>query len=331
MGEQPPAIKSCVLTTPRPLFSVMIPTYERTEHLAETLRSVLAQDMGPAVMQIAVLDNHSQKADIAGMVNDIGGGRIEFHRHGQNLGMVGNLNACIDEARGEWVHILHDDDYVAAGFYAALRAGIEASPGAGVLCCRCRYMNSAGEIMGVSPPDERARGLVNDVLWRMARGNFLQFCSVVVRRGAYEAVGGFDPALRYVIDAEMWVRLAARFPVWFEPETLATYRVHALSATHKLIVNSEDCADMARGLVLIRKRLPAGSPPRVMRAAHAYAADLALHHTRVLSDIRPRGVPGRLRWALRFDPGLRTGWRCCRLGWRTVRRGLLGQRKGPRA
>jgi len=331
MGQQPPAIKPCVSATPRPLFSVMIPTYERTEHLAETLRSVLAQDLGPAVMQIAVLDNNSQNADVAGMVREIGGGRIEFHRHAQNLGMVGNLNACIEAARGEWVHILHDDDFVATGFYQALRAGMEASPDAGVLCCRCRYLDSAGRIMGVSPPEARARGLVDDGLWRMARGNFLQFCSVVVRRSAYEQVGGFDPTLRYVIDAEMWVRLAARFRVRFEPEALATYRVHALSATHKLIMSSEDCTDIARGLVLMGERLPAESAARVMRAARAYAADLVLQHTRVMSDIDPRGVPARLRWAVRFDPGVRTWWRCGRLTWRMLRRGLLNQRKGPRA
>ena len=32
-------------------------------------------------------------------------------------------------------------------------------------------------------------------------------------------------------DWEMWVRIAAHFPVWYEPEPLALYRVHDSSIT----------------------------------------------------------------------------------------------------
>lgn len=41
---------------PRPLWSVMIPTYNCASYLRETLASVLAQDPGPDLMQIAVVD-----------------------------------------------------------------------------------------------------------------------------------------------------------------------------------------------------------------------------------------------------------------------------------
>ena len=38
-------------------------------------------------------------------------------------------------------------------------------------------------------------------------------CSVLVRRNAYERVGGFDPTLVHAADWEMWTRLAAFGPV----------------------------------------------------------------------------------------------------------------------
>ncbi|MEQ9234992.1 MAG: glycosyltransferase [Coleofasciculus sp. E2-BRE-01] len=43
----------------RPLWSVMIPTYNCAQYLRETLANVLAQDPGSEVMQIEVIDDHS--------------------------------------------------------------------------------------------------------------------------------------------------------------------------------------------------------------------------------------------------------------------------------
>ena len=43
----------------RPVWSVMIPTYNCARYLRETLASVLAQDPGPDQMQIEVIDDCS--------------------------------------------------------------------------------------------------------------------------------------------------------------------------------------------------------------------------------------------------------------------------------
>ena len=54
---------------------------------------------------------------------------------------------------------------------------------------------------------------------------------IVVRRSVYEQLGGFDDRLACAEDWEMWVRMAARFPVYFEERPLACYRLHDDSNT----------------------------------------------------------------------------------------------------
>ena len=54
---------------------------------------------------------------------------------------------------------------------------------------------------------------------------------IVVRRSVYEELGGFDNRLVYAEDWEMWVRVAARFPVYYEERPLACYRMHGNSNT----------------------------------------------------------------------------------------------------
>ena len=84
-------------TTSRPLWSVMIPTYNCANYLRETLASVLEQDPGPDVMQIEVIDDHSTKDDPKAVVEELGQGRVRFYQQSQN---VGYLRSCTSVSKG---------------------------------------------------------------------------------------------------------------------------------------------------------------------------------------------------------------------------------------
>jgi hypothetical protein len=61
--------------------------------------------------------------------------------------------------------------------------------------------------------------------------NFLLQPATLFRRDAYLAVGGLDPALRYVMDYDLWIRLGSRCPVRFLPRLLAQARVYGETKT----------------------------------------------------------------------------------------------------
>jgi glycosyltransferase involved in cell wall biosynthesis len=100
-------------STGRPRFSVMLPVYEPGTYLLETLASVLAQDPGEERMEIVVVDDASPRVDVAALIRTRSfHPRIVVRRNSQNLGLAGNWNVCITQARGELIHLLHQDDVV---------------------------------------------------------------------------------------------------------------------------------------------------------------------------------------------------------------------------
>src|SRR5438105_12861529 len=108
-----PAIRVLPADNCRPFWSVMMPTYNpRADYLEETLQSVLQQDPGPEQMQIEVIDDCSTDDLAAQTVGRVGGGRVTFRAEPQNRGLADTWNRCIERARGHWVHILHQDDFV---------------------------------------------------------------------------------------------------------------------------------------------------------------------------------------------------------------------------
>jgi len=79
-------------------------------------------------------------------------------------------------------------------------------------------------------------------LLEMRPGMIYSPSSVVVRRDALEAVGGFDPRLSTSADWDLWIRLAARGDFGYINEPLVRYRRHSQQMHRNIKVMARDCA-----------------------------------------------------------------------------------------
>lgn len=243
----------------------MIPIYNRVTWLEEALRSVTSQfpPDGEAV-QIEVVDDCSpDQPDLDAIVARVGDARVKVVRNETRRGMVGNWNACIERARGRWVHLLHDDDYVLPGFYAAHRSAIESNPSIGWSACGGQLLE--GEKATPWKPLLDEAGVAPDWLRWLIYSNWLLMPTVVVKRDAYEAVGGFHPSIEHCVDWEMWMRLASRYPIWIDPVVRAVYRKHAASETSRQVRSGANVADIGRALDVAREYLPADRADALVR------------------------------------------------------------------
>src|SRR5688572_28917643 len=124
--------RSAILPVPkreaRPLWSVMIPTYNCANYLRKTLASVLAQEPGQELMHIEVIDDCSTSDNPAAVVAELGANRVKFYRQPRNIGVPKNFDTCLERSRGHLVHILHGDDLVFKGFYSKMGKAFEEQP-----------------------------------------------------------------------------------------------------------------------------------------------------------------------------------------------------------
>ncbi len=222
-----------------PLVSIMIPTFGRSELLADTVRSALAQDLTDP-LEVVVIDNDPQSDGCAALLSAVPAtcdANFRYLRNRQNLGADGNANRCVTQARGEWISILHDDDLLDRGFARLMLAQLRSNPRFDGLICRKRGLDQREERTSVSRVARISRS-VRDVVqfrgrrvrrvdarklfWGCIIGNTVGF---ICRVQHMRAVGGFYKEEYPSADYFFYVRYSNRYLLGETKEVLATIRV----------------------------------------------------------------------------------------------------------
>lgn len=293
------------LSQNRPCWSVMIPIYNpNRDHLQTALESVLDQGVAPGRMEIQLVDDCSTTPLPEDWIRSIGRGRVTMHRNPQNLGLARTWNMCIEQARGEVIHLLHQDDYVLPGFYEALEPGF-ADPSVGAAFCRHAYVDHLGNSTGESELESHQAEILPDLKYRLAQDSRIQCPAIVVRKSCYDSVGRFRTDLPYVLDWEMWLRVSTTWQVYYDPRILACYRVHGSNQTTQLQRNGEDVRDIGRFFDLAEAAL---GDPRGRRMAacgrYVYARRALQIACSLVGSHEPRAALAQARGAWKLHPSL---------------------------
>ncbi len=262
----PPPIGPVPVGTVRPLWSVMIPAYNCTPYLAQTLESILAQDPGPDLMQIEVVDDASTDADVAALVASIGGGRVGYYRQPHNVGSLRNFETCLNRSKGRWIHLLHGDDYISPGFYTEIAGLFTEFPGAAAAFTAFYHVAYDGTVLYTNPPLPGKRGYVDNWLEIIAQGQHIQPPSIVVKREIYEELGSFF-GVHYGEDWEMWIRISARYPIVHSTKCLANYRIHGDNISSQYCLSGQNIRDIRKVIRTVQDYLPPEKRRRLKRGA----------------------------------------------------------------
>lgn len=254
-----PQIKPVKTNIKRPFFSVMIPVVDRTKYLTKAIESVLQQEIDSETMEIEVIDNSStdeNKSEIKSLVKAIAPNRISYYQQPHQLKIAENWNTCLNRAKGEWIHILHDDDFVLPNFYALLKQGIEKESSIGAAFCRAIYIDENNYPQNLSGAIANSSGILPNWLENIAISNPILCPSIIVKRSVYEELGGFNSDLVYALDWEMWKRIASFYSFWYEFSPLACYRYHHDSETSKVFISADNIRDTNKAIDISKTYLP---------------------------------------------------------------------------
>jgi glycosyltransferase involved in cell wall biosynthesis len=259
-----PIISPLAKGTDTTLWSVMIPVFNCSSYLVDAIESVLQQDPGPEIMQIEVVDDCSTDAGIEALVCTIGKGRISYFRQSKNVGSLRNFETCINRAVGTYIHLLHGDDRVKPGYYAAITELFEQYPDAGAAYSAWDNIDNNGRFTHASRIETDRPCILENWLYKLAECPRIQYVAITVKRNVYEHLGSFY-GVTYGEDWEMWARIARYYPTAYTPKVLAEYRQHQNSITWKSYQTGQNIRDIRNVTSTIVKYLPFKDQHRMIK------------------------------------------------------------------
>jgi len=222
-----------------PLVSVCVPARDAGRFLGGALASALAQDVP---LELLVCDDGSR--DATPRVAQLAAARdprVRILRHRKPRGVVAARNALLAAARGRYVAWLDADDLYVPGGLAAQVALLEREPEVAFVYGAAQIVDEHGRVL---PPWRRpfAHDAIEpsaDAFAELLLANEVVTSTVVARREALIAAGGFVEVGASSSDWDMWLRLAQRGAVAYRAELVACYRQHPGSISRAASVSGE--------------------------------------------------------------------------------------------
>lgn len=244
-----------------PTVSIVTPCYNASRYIGETIRSVQRQTFPD--WELVVVDDGSCDAS-AGIVQEfaVQDARVRLVRQ-SNQGQASARNtgfaACSPDS--QFLVFLDADDCLEGEMLARLTSYLIAHHDVDMVYCGFHIIDSEGNpaadtsLVKAQRYTARSFGLTKvpiDVPETTFVSLYLHWCGALpsgtlIRRTAYEATTGWDPAFRRgAEDTDLFLQIALRSPVHFLPDVLLRYRRYQTQHSRNLTEASQGQEQLCR-------------------------------------------------------------------------------------
>ena len=187
-----------------PHVSVIIPTFNRHELVCEAIASVLAQSFSD--FELIVVDDGSEDGT-ADVVREFLGVRYVYQ---PNRGVSAARNRGVSLSRGELIAFLDSDDFWQPRKLEQQVELFTVHPETQICQTEEIWLRNGVRVN----PHRKHRKAGGDIFARSLDLCLVSPSAVVMRRGLFERMGGFDESLPACEDYDLWLRVAAVMPVY---------------------------------------------------------------------------------------------------------------------
>lgn len=220
-----------------PIVTIAVPSYNQGGFLENALNSIFGQDL-PVEIFVVDAGSTDQSVDIIRRLES----RLLGWRSHSDRGQAAAINEGIAKGTATYVAWLNSDDMLLSGGLRRLIEALERNPSAPAAYGKVwNYIEATGarQPVWVEPFSEA----------RLALRCIVSQPGTLIRRNAWEAVGGLDESLCMAIDYDLWWRLYRDFaPLVFIDEYVAINRDHAATKT-----NSHRQLHYREAMAIVRK------------------------------------------------------------------------------
>lgn len=211
-----------------PLFSIIIPVYNKGKSIANTLNSALCQTFTD--FEIIIINDGSTDESATEILR-IKDPRIRFFET-TNQGVSQTRNLAIEKANGTLIAFLDADDYWFPTHLFQIDRLFKQFPTAGLLACNYELFYSEKYIHKphfIDVPEDNWSGIIVDFFKSSYINRIAWTSAVAVPKKVLEKVGNFSPNITLGAgeDTDLWIRIALQYPVAFDNNITARHNLFA--------------------------------------------------------------------------------------------------------
>ncbi len=188
------------------MISVVIPTFNRGEMVAEAVSSVLGQKDFTGGIEVIVVDDGSTDGTAEALA--LFGDKIRYLRLDRG-GVSAARNLGIAESRGEYIAFLDSDDLWLPGKLSAQVSYFSENPDIN-LCQTEEIWVRRGKRVNPRKYHQKPMGYCFDLLLERC---LVSPSAVMIRRALFDEVGLFDESMPACEDYDLWLRIGSRYPL----------------------------------------------------------------------------------------------------------------------
>lgn len=270
-------------------FSVVIPLYNKEKHIQRAIKSVLAQTVQD--FELIIVDDGSTDGSYEA-ANKIYDPRIRFIRQ-ENRGVSAARNRGVSEAKYDWVAFLDADDEWLPEFLETMLKLQSQFPEASAYSSLYSRAEKSGKL--TTPDVSRFfprgyQGYIENFLNIIRTVLPFNMSSFVVRKEAFQSVGGFPLGVKYGEDVDLFIRISLIYKIAYANDSLVIYHQEAENRACDLYYPSLNEYYPVIDLINMKKR--AEIPDHFEQSANEYVAKHQLSLARSYLSI---GNPQRAR------------------------------------